>query len=837
MTIYNGQKRISEEPDLWRVIGLHEVNDSLLDDERLIYGYMKSETVNDVTTYLGFYELHDQETEIDVYHDLQEDPAIDKYKDDDSYMPFLDDNKIHGYRSVNNFYINKVTPVQYDIYHDNETDKYYIYLDPQYQEVSRDAQYYYHNNVLYANKQDIPNKIAILHRNDNEYDQYLYIKGYLKNNSFYSNPATKGEEYVYFDYASKAETDDITGYYLYDTESETFIQASSKYHHIIPYDSDETKMVLFKQYEDDDNPINDDRTKTVISGYYFNNEFYQTISAGYVNEKPGNVSTAYYDYITNSYYFYSIEDGYHIPYYVLEPDGNILYYHAQMRGAEVNSKPITRGYLVDGMFYLTRTDGTANTIYHVETNNINIFYRYYDGAFHQYESLDGAYEIGVLYSNVKTPSNNEFYDAEDDNGTVNQYYYFNNEYVMPTIHDNIHFFSPQIVCENKVTEFQEKDTLYISDDTGTYYVYKDGNLVPAVIKSCYIIDNISYRKIKPTIGAIYYDTITEKYYIYENGNYHIYNREFYISNEDQIVLSLTKQNLSTDDNILDQNPYDEDAVLRGATENRAGILTADMYKRIVDLENRYTMKLYEDSFNTLEELEASELDFADPKYHNYMFVVGDKLYAYADSAQEDEEGGFVQIGDTGGVDFSEIPNINDINDILERIVEERDERASTDDDLQNQIDGKYDTENIIKNMGLLNDPDYDNEAISGKVLKDYVEEIMKNAVSMDTLVTETVVDRVEKYEDSIRVYYKDIITARPPNYITSLGVNNTIDNIHAPSVKLLRDVRDLLQHNINVIQNQITIMTEDSEINWKYNDPTNTEINLTIKNTRLLGGD
>ena len=69
MTIYSGKTRISEEEDLWRVIGIHEVTDSTTDERQIISGYMGSDE---------FYQF--LEIEPDIYYDLGADTNEIPYK-------------------------------------------------------------------------------------------------------------------------------------------------------------------------------------------------------------------------------------------------------------------------------------------------------------------------------------------------------------------------------------------------------------------------------------------------------------------------------------------------------------------------------------------------------------------------------------------------------------------------------------------------------------------------------------------------------------------------------------------------------------------------------------
>ena len=119
MTIFSGKTRISEEEDLWRVIGIHEVTSLAESDRQVIRGYMKS-TGTGANIQYDFYQLLDSEP--DIYYDL----LTNKYKYKKNSTSYPQCTIIEGYLT-DGFYKQKITPQNNKIYYDQDKDKYYIY--------------------------------------------------------------------------------------------------------------------------------------------------------------------------------------------------------------------------------------------------------------------------------------------------------------------------------------------------------------------------------------------------------------------------------------------------------------------------------------------------------------------------------------------------------------------------------------------------------------------------------------------------------------------------------------------------------------------------------------
>ena len=108
------------------------------------------------------------------------------------------------------------------------------------------------------------------------------------------------------------------------------------------------------------------------------------------------------------------------------------------------------------------------------------------------------------------------------------------------------------------------------------------------------------------------------------------------------------------------------------------------------------------------------------------------------------------------------------------------------------------------------------------ILVDYITNQLSGA-NGNNVVRETVVYDVQKIEDSIRVYTKEIVTAMPYDYINSLPSSN-IDANHTFSARLIREL-------ITDLQTQINNVVDDGLIlDWRYNDRSDATIILSIEN-------
>ena len=817
MTIFSGKTRISEEEDLWRVIGIHEVTSLAESDRQVIRGYMKS-TGTGANIQYDFYQLLDSEP--DIYYDL----LTNKYKYKKNSTSYPQCTIIEGYLT-DGFYKQQITPQNNKIYYDQDKDKYYIYNDPSYREIEKYEyqntlnttvdQLYYNNNAFYKNKATISSNIIAILVGD-EYEQHPYVKGLLKHNIFYSDKVTFNSDYIYYN-----NNDDV--YYLYDSEEEILIPALESYDIINPPEANSNQVVCINVQED----IID--TRTLVTGYKISDDrFYETVSAGYTNPiiPTGEADTTYvyYDQLTNTYYFLYADGFRAMPVYEAYEEhsthnqvgtaGNlVLYYHNYENENVLHHREIIKGYFVNENFYTTKVSGDPTAIYH--TPEANRFYTYNseDNLFNSY-SFTNPYEIGVLYSNKVTPSTNNFYKDENNN-----IYYYDGDYHVTEILDGYYIPIKNIMCSNKVTGFTENNkNLYYNLIDNKYYVYKnaDHTLVKINPVSCYIISNVPYKKQRAALGAIYYDINDSEYYIYDNGTFREYNHNSAISNASQIVLSLTKQDMLIDDNILDQNPYDEDVILTGADTTHAGLLTADLYNRFIDLESRYKMRISSTPYATL-----ADLNSAAPTDENMIYIVGNKeQYVLSD------DGSYIKIGDTdlSTLDLTDIASVDDISDILEQIRKQDLNLQNQITTLNNELALKYPTANIITNVQHINNQAYQNEAVSSKVLVDYVQNLLSNVVSVDHLVTETVVERVEKHEDSIRVYYKDIVTAMPLDYIDDSLNSNNVGVNRAYSSRLMKTIINDLQAQIN------NIVDTGIVFEWASGDTSNATIVISINN-------
>lgn len=807
MTIYSGKTRVSEEEDLWRVIGIHEVTDPNESDQEYKHGYMDSE--NGI-----FYSL--LKATPDIYYDL----ITKKYKYKKSEGEYPNCTITEGYYTTNGFYTTPINGENHKIYLDQDTDKYYIYDNQVYREITK-YQYqtpngttkdtvYYHNNVFYKYKDVIsPNIIAILV--GDEYEQHPYVQGILSYNTFYSDQATFDPNCIY--YNNNTET-----YYNYDTEEEALVESSYEF---ITNPNENDQVTCYINIQSGESEI-----KTLVTGYIIGDNFYKTVSAGYkdaiVPNGVDDTKNVYYDQLNNAYYFL-FEDGFRqMPIYEqLEEHnthdqsanivGKILYYHNYENEEVLHSRNIIDGFYVGGNFYTTRLNGDPTAIYHVTGTNNFWKYNDIDNAFYPY-ALTTPYEIGVLYSGKINPSINSFY--EDSTGDI---YYYDGSYHLTSISNAYYVPTKNIMCQNKISNFTENNkNLYYNLLNKNYYIYKndDRTLVKTNPVDCYIIDNIPYKKERAAMGAIYFDEETEQYYVYNNGVFEPYDNNIPISNENQIVLSLTKQDMLIDDNILDQDPYDQDVILSGATSQRAGLLTADMYDKLISLHNRYKMRISSDTYDTL-----SDLENAAPQDDNCIYIVGAKeQYVLSD------DGSYVKIGDTDSLDFSNIASVDDLSDILEQINLQKRNLQNEISALENELDLKYPTANIITDINKLTNSLYENEAVSSKVLLEYINDLMSGAVTVDQLVTERVVEKVEKYEDSIRVYYKDIVTAMPYAYIDDTLDSTLADSNHTFSARLLQSAIDDLQDQID------NIVDSGLSFGWASNNKSDGRIMLSINN-------
>lgn len=827
MTIYSGRTRISEEEDLWRIIGIHEVTTPLDEyDQEIIRGYMRSE--DDI---ISFYSL--LSPEYDIYYDLISKQY--KYLNNDFYCPCT---IIDGYYMPNGFYTTPLTLENNKIYYDEDTTKYYLYKDSSFQNVTKytytvngvssSTVYYYEGDGhLYKNKTNVSSDIISILVND-VYEQHPYIEGLLTHNIFYSNeiPYEEGD-YIYYNLNDET-------YYLYNFENQIFEEAT--YEYISPIiDENNTVRCL---------PLSGDpENKTLVTGYKIGNRFFKEIAAGYTNainpiaDQNGNdTSCVYYDQITHGYYFYVDNEFVHMPLYeayethtnhdssgvetTIELDNgyivnNVLYYHNYENENELHHRYIVDGYFVDGSFYTTKKNGRPNAIYHVTGTDSYYVYNDTDNLFYS-ETLTGPYMIGIYYSGRVDPSINNFY--QDDEGKL---YYYDGSYHVTTTIDGYYVPTKNIMCQYKESpSVENNENLYYNILNESFYVYKsdDDTLVQVKPVSCYIVDHVAYTKQRPAIGATYYDINTEEYYIYKDGLFiELDNDNPPISNDSQIVLSLTKQDLLIDDNILDQNPYDQDVVLAGVTANKAGLMTADLYNRFLDLEHRYEMKVSSTTYNTLADLER-----AAPDDTNLVYIVGgSQQYVLSDN------GDYVKIGDTdvSTLDLTDIASIDDVTDILEEIHQQDSRLQHQINILDTEVDSKYSTSNIITDINNLTETSED--AVSSKVLVNYIRSLMTTTINVDSLVTETVVERVEKYEDSIRVYYKDIVTAAPPAYIDNLSTQANISKVDPNHTFSARFIKLM----IDDLQTQIDNITDDGlGFEWASNDQSNATIVLSINN-------
>lgn len=794
MTIFSGQTRISEEEDLWRVIGIREVTDSSASNLQRIDGYMESD---------NFYTLLN--TDDPIYYDIERE--VYRYKDGNDYPNCT---VIEGYYTNRNFYESVILPENHVIYYDEDKDEYYIYEQSSYKNISPYSQntLYYHDGGFYESKTNIgPNAISILNR-IGEYERHPYVEGLLVNRIFYSNEVlTFDNENIYFN-----KNDEL--YYIYDEENEILIEAT-QYSQISPSGNIDNPNEVYCYSPRSPNAD----VRTLIEGYKIGNRFFKTIAAGYENPIVpigSDDENIYYDQISNSYYTLESDNFIQLPYYdQMEESENILYYHNQNDNAILFHRVIIKGYFVNDIFYTDKVNGDATTIY--RTSGTDNFWKYYSETdkFEPYE-FTGLYEIGILYSDKVDPSSDYFY--KDENNDV--YYYDGNYHI--TIQRN-GYYIPIVnkMCETKRTEFVEDNkNLYHSNDG--YYIYKTqgSSLFSVNPISCYFRHDVPCKKENPALGAIYHDIEHNESFIYKNGAFEEYDNTPVISNENQIVLSLSKQDMLLDDNILDQNPYDEDVVLGEPTSQRAGIFTADLYNRFIDLENRYKLRISSTTYNTLSDLENDA-----PTDPNCIYIVGmNKQYVLSD------DGTYVQIGNTdlSDLDLTNVASVNDINLLIDDVSDILEKIQKQDDNLQTQIDTKYSTANMITTLGDLRNPSHYNDAVSGKVVVDYVTGLLANSVTIDNLITETVVTGVEKYEDSLRVHYKEIATAAAPKYVNSLDPNSLdydlINANHALSAILTKSLIDDLQDQINVMKGNGLVF------GWASNDTSDVRINLVINN-------
>lgn len=820
MTIYSGKTRISEEEDLWRVIGIHEVTDSTTNERQIISGYMGSDE---------FYQF--LEIEPDIYYDLE----LEKYRykryqapmlllasvNNDTQYPFCD--VIEGYYTANGFYNNQITPQSNNIYYDQDTNKYYIYKNRSLIPGTMIAGLYYHDGVFYQEKRDISsNQIAILV--NNRYEQHPYIEGILQYNNFYSDEVTFDTSCIYYDKNTHI-------YYIYYNDN--LIDAmgdESPYVGIILSSNSANERICVRN----DSSTND--IKTLVEGYKIGDKFYETISAGYIDPviPDGNDDTTYvyYDQINNAYYFLYADGFRQMPIYgQLEEHethdassktiNRVLYYHNYENATSLEHRIIIDGYFVNDGFYTTKLDGDPTAVYRTSGTDDFWTFNNNDGEFYHYNI--GEYEIGVLYSGRVNPSMNNFYQDRP----TGKYYYYDGSYQETTVMNAYYIPGTNIICEDKLTDFIE-DNRYLYHDNGEdrYYVYKfdEQNLVRVKPVSCYFINDVPCLKVRPAIGAVYYDEANDEYFIYSNGVFVEYDNNIPISDENQIVLSLTKANMLLDCDILDGRPeYDHDAILEGANSNKAGLMTASLYNRFVDLENRYKMRISSTPYATLADLES-----AAPTDENCIYIVGGKKqYVRSD------DGTYIQIGDTdlSSLDLLDVASVDDVSDILEQISKQSTYLQTQDSNLQNQIttldtelDSKYPTANIVTDSNNLSNPLYQNEAVSSKVLIDYVSDILSNTVSVNALKTATVVERIDKDEDSIRVYYKDIVTAMPVAYISDSLDSNLADENHAYSASLMKSKLNDLQTQIN------NVTTDGLSFGWASDSPSDATIVLSIKN-------
>lgn len=816
MTIYSGKTRISEEEDLWRVIGIHEVTDSTTNERQIISGYMGSDE---------FYQF--LEIEPDIYYDLE----LEKYRykryqppmvllasvNNNTQYPFCD--VIEGYYTANGFYNNQITPQSNNIYYDQDTNEYYIYKNRSLIPGTMMTGLYYHDGVFYQEKRDISsNQIAILV--NNRYEQHPYIEGILQYNNFYSDEVTFDTNHVYQDINNNI-------YYLYDDEQEELQIVNFEY--ISPPDGNNEVFYLLPGESETE-------AKTLITGYKIGDKFYETISAGYIDPviPDGNDDTTYvyYDQINNAYYFLYADGFRQMPIYgQLEEHethdassnviNRVLYYHNYENATSLEHRIIIDGYFVNDGFYTTKLDGDPTAVY--RTSGTDDFWTFNndDGEFYHYDI--GEYEIGVLYSGRVNPSMNNFYQDRP----TGKYYYYDGSYQETTVTNAYYIPGTNIICEDKLTVFTEDNrNLYHDNGEDRYYVYKfdEQNLVRVKPVSCYFINNVPCLKVRPAMGAVYYDEANDEYFIYSNGAFVEYDNNIPISDENQIVLSLTKADMLLDCDILDGNPeYDHDAILEGANSNKAGLMTADLYNRFIDLESHYKMRISSTPYATLADLES-----AAPTDENCIYIVGGKKqYVLSD------DGTYIQIGDTdlSSLDLLDVASVDDVSDILEQIQKQSTYLQTQDSNLQNQIttldtelDSKYPTANIITDSNNLSNPLYKNEAVSSKVLIDYVSDILSNTISVNALETATVVERIDKDEDSIRVYYKDIVTAIPVAYISDSLDSNLADENHAYSASLMKSKLDDLQTQIN------NVTTDGLSFGWASDSPSDATIVLSIKN-------
>ena len=804
MTIYSGQTRISEEEDLWRVIGIHEVT-NLTDDDRpdAISGYM---TTQGNTTI--FYPLIT--SDYDIYYDLEDEKY--KYKSNDTYENCTVTN---GYKTANGFYKTKLNPTENKIYKDRDQNKHYIYQNNNYRQITQYTyqatngatikKLYYHNKEFYKNKENVgPNIISILM--GDEYVKYPYVQGTLVNKSFYSDKATLDSNSIYYD--NNNET-----YYNYENNTLT----ESSYELVTdPDDNDQVTCYINVRMAETE-------VKTLVTGYKIDNEFYKTVSAGYIDEvvPDGNNDevNVYRDQITNSFYVLHSTGFAYLDFYEQYEEhpthniegtivGNVLYYHNYENETVLHSRQIKDGYFVNGKFYLTRVNGDSRTIYHVVDGET--FYKYDVSTNDFFVYVPSLYDIGFYYSGkITNPSINYFYENED--GKV---YYYDGSYNVTTILNGYYIPTLNMMCTTKVSFTDSLKYLYYDEIGKLYYVYKGNGLVKVTPFVCHIIDGAVYVEQRPAMGATYYDVVSEKYFIYENGVFVETDNEPLMSDANRIVLSLTKQDMLVDDNILDQDPYDKDAILTGATSERAGILTAEMYDKIISLDERYRMRISSTIYNSLADLQS-----AAPDDWNMIYYVkksnSEYLDEYVRTDSDENIHTYVKIGDTdiGTPDLDDVATVDDVSDILEQIRKQDLRLQGEVNDINAELALKYPTANIITNSNDITDAS--NEAISSKALLDYLDKRFEQVMDTSHVKEETVVTDVIKYEDSIKVVYDKITTAVPYSYLTSFNDVNASSNNYTFSAKFLTEAITNLQSLIN---------KKDVNVAWK----DNTEATIVI---------
>lgn len=792
MTIYSGKTRISEEEDLWRVIGIHEVTDLTNDDRPdAIPGYLTTQGNETV-----FYPL--VTSEYDIYYDLEDEKY--KYKSNDTYKNF---SIKEGYKTAYGFYQTKLNPTENKIYKDRDQNQYYIYQNNNYRQITQYTyqangttikKLYYHKKAFYRNKESIgPNMISILI--GNEYVKYPYVQGTLVNKSFYSDKLTLDSNNIYYD--NNNET-----YYNYTNGN----LVESTYEMVTDPDSN-GQVVCYINIRSAETEI-----KTLVTGYKVDNEFYQTVAAGYIDEvvPDGNNDeiNVYRDKITNSFYVLHSTGFAYLDFYEQYEEhethniegtvvGNVLYYHNYENETVLHSRQIRDGYFINGQFYLTRVNGDSRTIYHVVDGETLYKYDLSTNDFFAYEP--SSYEIGFYYSDkITNPSINKFYENEDE--TI--YYYDDGEgggYKVTSILNGYYIPTLNMMCTTKISNFSET-TLYYDKLSELYYVYKGSGLARITPFVCRIIDGDVYVEQRPMIGATYFDVVSEEYFIYKNGDFVSTDNALVMSDANQIVLSLTKQNLLIDDNILDQAPYDdheyttaydEDAVLTAATSTKAGILTADMYNTIKSLDERYKMRISSTIYDSLADLQS-----AAPDDWNMIYYVkkanSEYLDEYVRTDSDENIHTYVKIGDTdiGTPDLDDVATVDDVSDILEQIRKQDLRLQDEIDDINTELALKYPTANIITNYTEINN--VNDNAVSSKALLDYLDARFSQVIDVSHVLQETVVTDVIKYEDSIQVIYDTITTAVPYEYLTSFtDVNSSSDNRTFSAGFLKQKINDL----------------------------------------------